>query len=46
MICLRRTEPFIVMTMYKEDDSPFKRTMQGVKNFIYLCKHDRSDTWG
>jgi chitin synthase len=43
----RRTELFIVMTMYNEDDSLFTRTMHGVmKNIAYLCKRDRSKTWG
>lgn len=35
------------MTMYNEDDSLFTRTMHGVmKNIAYLCKRDRSKTWG
>jgi chitin synthase len=43
----RRTELFIVVTMYNEDDSLFTRTMHGVmKNIAYLCKRDRSKTWG
>ena len=43
----RRTELFIVMTMYNEDDTLFARTMHGVmKNIAYLCKRDRSSTWG
>jgi chitin synthase len=43
----RRTELFIVMTMYNEDDGLFTRTMHGVmKNIAYLCKRDRSKTWG
>jgi chitin synthase len=43
----RRTELFIVMTMYNEDDSLFTTTMHGVmKNIAYLCKRDRSKTWG
>ncbi|KAI0250489.1 glycosyltransferase family 2 protein [Lactifluus subvellereus] len=43
----RRTELFIVMTMYNEDDTLFTRTMHGVmKNITYLCKRDRSKTWG
>ncbi|KAH9964997.1 glycosyltransferase family 2 protein [Russula dissimulans] len=43
----RRTELFIVMTMYNEDDTLFTRTMHGVmKNIAYLCKRDRSKTWG
>jgi chitin synthase len=43
----RRTELFIVMTMYDEDDSLLTGTMHGVmKNIAYLCKRDRSKTWG
>ncbi|KAH9992907.1 glycosyltransferase family 2 protein [Russula vinacea] len=43
----RRTELFIVMTMYNEDDGLFTRTMHGVmKNIVYLCKRDRSKIWG
>ncbi|KAF5366053.1 hypothetical protein D9758_006603 [Tetrapyrgos nigripes] len=43
----RRTELFIVMTMYNEDEELFCRTMQGVmKNVAHLCKRDRSKTWG
>jgi chitin synthase len=43
----RRTELFIVMTMYNEDESLFCRTMHGVmKNIAHLCKRDRSKIWG
>ena len=43
----RRTELFIVMTMYNEDEELFCRTMHGViKNLAHLCKRDRSKTWG
>ncbi|KAH8979068.1 glycosyltransferase family 2 protein [Lactarius akahatsu] len=43
----RRAKFFIVMTMYNEDDTLFARTMHGVmKNIAYLCKRDRSKTWG
>ncbi|KAF8551879.1 glycosyltransferase family 2 protein [Imleria badia] len=43
----RRTELFIVITMYNETDELFCRSMQGViKNIAYLCKRDRSKTWG
>ena len=43
----RRTELFIVITMCDEDDSLFTRTMGSVmKNIAYLCKRDRSKTWG
>ena len=42
----RRTEGFVVMTMYNEDDDLFTRTLHGVmKNSAYLCKRDRSKTW-
>ncbi|KAH9031118.1 chitin synthase [Lactarius pseudohatsudake] len=43
----RWTEQFIVMTMYNENDTLFARTVHGVmKNITYLCKRDRSKTWG
>ena len=43
----RRTELFIVMTLCDEDDGLFTRTMHSVmKNIAYLCKRDRSKTWG
>ncbi|KAF9524129.1 chitin synthase [Crepidotus variabilis] len=43
----RRTELFIVMTMYNEDEELFCRTMHGViKNIAHLTKRDRSKTWG
>jgi chitin synthase len=43
----RRTELFIVMTMYNEDEELFTRSMHGVmKNIAHLCKRDRSKTWG
>ena len=43
----RRTELFIVMTMYNEDDDLFCRTMHGVmKNIAHLTTRDRSRTWG
>lgn len=43
----RRTELFIVMTMYNEDEELFCRSMHGViKNIVHLCKRDRSKTWG
>jgi hypothetical protein len=33
--------------MYDEDGGPFTRAMHGVmKNISYLCKRDRSKTWG
>lgn len=43
----RKTELFIVMTMYNEDEELFCRSMHGVmKNIAQLCKRDRSKTWG
>lgn len=43
----RRTELFIVLTMYNEDEVLFTRSFQGVfKNIAHLCKRDRSKTWG
>lgn len=43
----RRTELFIVLTMYNEDEELFTRTMHGVmKNIAHLCTRDRSKTWG
>lgn len=43
----RRTELFIVMTMYNEGEDLFCRTMHGViRNIVHLCKRDRSKTWG
>ncbi|KAG0749821.1 hypothetical protein G6F57_002962 [Rhizopus arrhizus] len=43
----RKTELFIVLTMYNEDEVLFTRTMHGVmKNIAHLCTRDRSRTWG
>ena len=43
----RRTELFIVMTMYNEDEVLFVRTMNAViKNIAHLCSRSRSKTWG
>ncbi|KAJ2918726.1 hypothetical protein MD484_g1699, partial [Candolleomyces efflorescens] len=43
----RKTELFIVMTMYNEDEELFCRTMHGVmRNIVHLTKRDRSKTWG
>ena len=43
----RRTELFIVLTMYNEDEQLFTRTMHGVmSNIAHLCTRDRSKTWG
>ncbi|KAG8738149.1 Chitin synthase, class 1 [Ceratobasidium sp. 414] len=42
----RRTELFIVMTMYNEDEELFTRTMHGVmQNVKHLCTRERSKTW-
>ncbi|KAK0548347.1 Chitin synthase 4 [Tilletia horrida] len=43
----RRTEMFIVLTMYNEDEELFTRTMHGVmSNIAHLCTRERSKTWG
>ncbi|PPQ90861.1 hypothetical protein CVT25_007331 [Psilocybe cyanescens] len=43
----RRTELFIVMTMYNEHEELSCRTMHGgIKNVAHLCKRDRTKTWG
>ncbi|KAG2044503.1 chitin synthase [Suillus americanus] len=43
----RRTELFIVMTMYNEDEVLFVKTMNAViKNIAHLCSRTRSRTWG
>jgi chitin synthase len=43
----RRTELFIVVTMYNEAAELFCRTMHGViQNIAHLCTRDRSKTWG
>ncbi|KAJ7262233.1 glycosyltransferase family 2 protein [Mycena haematopus] len=43
----RRTELFIVITMYNEDEILFCRTMHGVmKNISHLCTRKNSQTWG
>ncbi|KAF5352445.1 hypothetical protein D9756_005849 [Leucocoprinus leucothites] len=43
----RRTELFIVMTMYNEDEVLFVKTMNAViKNVAHLCSRDRSKMWG
>ena len=43
----RRTELFIVMAMYDEDDGLLARAIHGVmRSIAYLCKGDRSKTWG
>ena len=43
----RRSELFIIMAMYNEDDALFALTMHGVmKNIAYLYKRDRSKTLG
>ncbi|KAI9257182.1 chitin synthase 1 [Phascolomyces articulosus] len=43
----RKTELFIALTMYNEDEVLFCRTMHGVmKNIAHLCSRHRSSTWG
>ncbi|KAF8326373.1 chitin synthase 2 [Cantharellus anzutake] len=43
----RKTELFIVMTMYNEDEELFCKTMNAViKNIAHLCGRSRSKTWG
>ena len=43
----RRTELFIVMTMYNEDEQLFCRSMHGVmRNIAHLCSRNRSKIWG
>lgn len=43
----RKTELFIVMTMYNEDEELFSRTYSGVmKNIQHLITRERSKTWG
>ncbi|KAI0097787.1 glycosyltransferase family 2 protein [Hypoxylon sp. NC0597] len=43
----RKTELFIVITMYNEDDILFARTMIGVlKNVEYMCSRKDSKMWG
>ncbi|KAG5929096.1 Chitin synthase, class 3 [Claviceps sorghi] len=43
----RKTELFIVVTMYNEDDVLFARTLIGVfKNIEYMCNRPNSKTWG
>lgn len=43
----RKTELFIVMTMYNEDEVLFCKTMNSViKNITHLCSRSRSNTWG
>ena len=43
----RRTELFIVMTMYNEDEYGFTRTMHAVmKNISHFCGRNKSRTWG
>ncbi|TPX37513.1 chitin synthase [Synchytrium microbalum] len=43
----RKTEVFIVVTMYNEDDNLFAKTMDAVaKNVSFLCKRKNSSTWG
>ncbi|KAJ3165170.1 Chitin synthase, class 2, partial [Irineochytrium annulatum] len=43
----RKTEIFIVVTMYNEGDDLFCKTMVALfKNIAYLCQRSRSSTWG
>lgn len=43
----RRTELFIIITMYNEDEHMFTRTMHHVMmNISYLCSRSKSQTWG
>lgn len=43
----RKTELFIVMTMYNEDEVLFTKTMNAViKNIAHLCSRNKSKTWG
>ncbi|KAJ3414646.1 Chitin synthase, class 2 [Chytridiales sp. JEL 0842] len=43
----RKTEIFIVVTMYNENDELFCKTMLSLyKNIAYLCQRTRSTTWG
>ncbi|KAJ7218117.1 chitin synthase [Mycena pura] len=43
----RRTELFIVITMYNEDEILFCRTLHGVmRNISHLCSRKNSQTWG
>ncbi|KAH0588828.1 hypothetical protein H2248_004627 [Termitomyces sp. 'cryptogamus'] len=43
----RRTELFIVITMYNEDEVLFCRTLYGVmRNIGHLCTRKNSQTWG
>ncbi|KAL4262585.1 Chitin synthase [Pleurotus pulmonarius] len=43
----RKTELFIVITMYNEDEELFCRTMHGVmQNISHLCTRKNSQTWG
>ncbi|KAH6913854.1 chitin synthase [Coprinopsis sp. MPI-PUGE-AT-0042] len=43
----RRTELFIVITMYNEDEVLFCRTLYGVmRNISHLCTRKNSQTWG
>jgi chitin synthase len=43
----RKTELFIVMTMYNETSDLLLRTLNSViKNIAHLCTRDKSKTWG
>jgi chitin synthase len=42
----RLMELLIAITTYDKDVTLFARTMHGVMNIAYLCKRNRSRTWG
>ena len=43
----RRTELFIVVTLYNEDERMFVRTMHHLMtNIAYMCSRTKSQTWG
>ncbi|KAI9485571.1 MAG: chitin synthase 1 [Benjaminiella poitrasii] len=43
----RKTELFIVMTMYNEDEILLTRTLHGVmKNIAHICSLKKNDVWG
>ncbi|KAI5479650.1 glycosyltransferase family 2 protein [Pseudohyphozyma bogoriensis] len=43
----RKTELFIVVTMYNENEVLFCRTMHGImENIAHLCSRNKSKTWG
>ncbi|TPX47489.1 chitin synthase [Synchytrium endobioticum] len=43
----RKTELFVVVTLYNEDESSFAKTMDSIAtNVAHLCHQDTSFTWG